>query len=107
MPRSRLPKLAKGAAIACRSCGLASRMRWTGLNEGDLVDLAQGGDALENLLQRRLAEEDHPLLLGDALDLRARTARQDELADGVGEVEQLGDGEAAVEAGAVAIDAAG
>src|SRR4051812_2315803 len=76
------------------------------IDEGDLVDLAQGGDAFEHFLQRRLAQEDHALLLGDALDLRGGTAREDELADGVGEVEQLGNGETAVEPGAVTLDTA-
>src|SRR5258706_8207371 len=75
------------------------------VHERDFVDFTKSGDPLESLLERRLAQEQHALLLRRALDLRGRTPRQDELANVVREIEQLGDRETAVETGAVALDA--
>ena len=48
-----------------------------------------------------------PSSFAGALDLGGRPALEDQLADVVGEVEQLGDRGAALEAGAAALDAAG
>src|SRR6266540_1105074 len=77
------------------------------LHERDLVDLVEGGVAGQGLGDRRLAQEDHPLLARRALDLRARAPGQDQLAHVVAEVEQLRDGHAALVAGAPALQAAG
>src|SRR4029079_19329060 len=52
-------------------------------NEGHLVDLAQRGQAREDLLQGAVAQEGHALLARHLLDLARGPALQDELADAV------------------------
>src|SRR5262245_53697454 len=80
---SRGPARAKASAASasrarseCRRAGLpagAPRCRITRarclLHEGDLVDLAQRGDAGEHLLERGVAQERHALLARGLLDL--------------------------------------
>src|SRR3989304_8411589 len=56
--------------------------------EGDFVDLFEGGQTGERLRERRLAQEDHALLLGGALDVGAGTPVNEHLPDMVGEVQE-------------------
>src|ERR1035441_3463928 len=76
------------------------------LNEGHLVDLTKRRLARQDLLDRRLAQEAHPLGLCRFLDLRGGTLVENEAPNAVREVEELGDRHPAVEARAVALDAA-
>src|SRR5207249_2484511 len=59
------------------------------LDERDLVDLAEGGDAREHLLEGGIAEHGHALLAGRLLDLHRGPPLQDHLPDAVRHVEQL------------------
>ena len=61
----------------------------------------------QHALDRRLAQEAHALLARRALDLGDRPLVENHLADVIGQVEQLADRHAALEAGAAALDAAG
>src|SRR4051812_26517273 len=83
--------------------------RWPsagGLDEGDLVDLAQRRDPRAYFSKRGLAQETHPLLAGDLADLGARFLVEDHLAHAVGQVEQFMDGGASAVPRAGALDAA-
>src|SRR4030042_5638326 len=73
------------------------------LDEGDLVDLAQRGDAGEDLLEGGVAEEGHALLAGGLLYLGRGAPLEDHLADAVGHVEELRHAGAPEEAGAPAL----
>src|SRR5437762_4362760 len=77
------------------------------LHERNLIDFTKGGRALHHLQQRRLAQEVHPFLFRGLLDLRGGTAVENHAANTIGEIEKFRDGGAAVESGAVAVDAAG
>src|SRR5262245_15315238 len=75
------------------------------LDKGHLVDLAQSRQTPERLVDGGLAQEHHSFFLGRALDLGGRFAVQDQLADVVAQIEDLGYRRTAFEAGAVAVDA--
>ena len=77
------------------------------LNEGDLVDLLERGEAAADALERRLAQEAHAFLAGQLANFGGGLLFQDDFADGVGQVQQLVDGGSAAEAGSTALDAAG
>src|SRR3954453_8127698 len=77
------------------------------LHEGDLVDLAQRGLSRHHFPERRFAEEQHSFFFCSFLDFRGRTAVENHGSDTVGEVEKFRDRGATMEAGAVAVDAAG
>ena len=66
-------------------------------------------DALtdSDALNRRLAKEPHPLVARRLLDLGCRSLLENQLADAVGQIEQLANCLAPLEAGAVALDTAG
>src|SRR4029078_5121391 len=90
--------------------------RWTGadwsgssadsFDEGHLVDFAQRRLAGEHLLDRGLAQGPHALFARRPLDLGGRLPRQDDLADVIGQIEQLAYGGATLEHGDAALDAA-
>src|SRR6267154_2395677 len=75
------------------------------LNESHLVDFLQGSNPVANLGEAAFAQGDHAFFASDALDLRGGPAVDDHFADAVGQVEQLADGGAAVEAGTGAFEA--
>src|SRR5947199_4558607 len=77
------------------------------LHEGDLVDLAQRGLSRHHFPERRFAEEQHSFFLCSFLDFRGRTAVENHGSDTVREVEKFRNRGAAVEPGAIAVDAAG
>src|SRR5215471_3972000 len=76
-------------------------------DEGHLVDLAERRLAGEHLLHRRLAQGFHAFLARRLLHLGGRPPRQDDLADVIGQIEELAYGVAPLEPGAAALDAAG
>ncbi len=63
-------------------------------------------DALHDAFDRGLAQEPHALLARRLLDLGGRPLLENQLADVIGQVEQLADGRPALVAGAAALDAA-
>uniref|UniRef100_E6QI37 Uncharacterized protein n=1 Tax=mine drainage metagenome TaxID=410659 RepID=E6QI37_9ZZZZ len=77
-----------------------------GLNEGDFVDLFEGGEAATDAVERRFTEEAHAFALSLFADLRGGSLFEDQLTDGVGEVEQFVDGGSPTIAGAATLDAA-
>src|SRR5688500_18698031 len=87
----------------------ARRQTWTvcSFYERHLVDLSQRGHATQHLLDRGLTQEPHAFVASRFLDLGRRPARQDQLADVVGEVEQFADRDPALESGAAALHAPG
>ncbi len=65
------------------------------------------GSPQQHLLDRRVAQEPHPLLARRLLDLRGRPPVEDQVADVIGQIEQLADRRPALVAGAAALDAPG
>src|SRR6202795_4077235 len=76
------------------------------LNERHLVDLFKSCDAVAHFGKGGVPQKRHPFVAGDALDLRGRPTADDHLADVVGQIQQLGNGAAATEARAGALQTA-
>src|SRR2546423_5114352 len=76
-------------------------------DEGDLVDLAQRRQTVQDLLDGGFAEEPHPFLVRGLLHVRVGTPVEDHLTDAIRQVQQLADGGAPLEARPAAVDAAG
>src|SRR6202030_4334532 len=76
------------------------------LDKGDLVDFTKGGTPFHDLLQRGLSQEGHSFFFRRFLDLRGRPPIEDHPANPIGQIEKFRDRRAAVEAGAVALQAA-
>src|SRR5262245_33964321 len=83
------------------------RTAWTSLfDECHLVDLPKRRNPGQHALDGRLAQRPHAFLARRLLDFGRRLAVQDDLADVIGQIEQLAYGGAPLEARAAALDAA-
>src|SRR6266568_688230 len=120
----RAPEMRSGAISQARcGCGIASsqsamrrprpvlyipcRNAVALLNEGYLVDFANGGQTGADLRQSAFTQRYHALFPGHALDLRGRPAVHNHLADVVSKVHQLANRGPAVIASAGTFQAAG
>src|ERR1700726_4821095 len=70
------------------------------LNESHLVNFLERGYAIANLCEAALAQGNHAFLARDAFDFRRGPAIHNHFADAIGQVQQLTDCSAPVEAGA-------
>src|ERR1700704_4943258 len=76
------------------------------VNERHLVDFFERCDALAHLGKGGVPQKRHSFFPRDALDLRSRPATDDHLADMIGQIQQFGNGAAATEARAGALQTA-
>src|SRR5262249_47304771 len=101
-PSTVISQARRGRGLYCESRSI----RLTGsLDERDLVDLLQRGDAGLDLGQRRFTEEPHTLFVGRPADFRRRPLFQNQFTDTVGKIKQFVDGSTAVVPSASALDA--
>src|SRR5207237_2201134 len=75
-------------------------------DERDLVDFAQRRNSSQHPLDSRLAQRPHAFFAGGLLHFGCGTAREDDLTNVIGQIQQLADGRAALVARAATFDAA-
>src|SRR5882724_4930252 len=75
------------------------------LDEGDLIDFLERGDAAPRLFERRLAEECHALFARRAANFGGGPPVENQFANALGKIQQFVDGAAAAESSATAFKA--